>query len=87
MMPDVKDAERLSPFRDAGETRERVCDAVRVALHIKSSIGGSVTWDAFRPRRAWRVAPIDPRKKNTLKVPSVLSSRPALFVTASSTSP
>jgi hypothetical protein len=49
MMPDRKHAERLSPFRDAGETRERVCDAVRGALHIKSSIGVSVMWDAFRP--------------------------------------
>jgi hypothetical protein len=84
MTPDVKDADRLSPFRDAGETRKRVCDAVRGALHIKSAIGISVTWDAFRPRRAWRRAPFEAQKKN----PSVvLSPRPALFVTASSTSP
>ena len=65
MMPDLKDAERLSPFRDAGETRERVCDAVRGALHIKSSIGVSVTWDAFRPRRAFRRAPFFPGEKKT----------------------
>ena len=85
MTPDVKDADRLSPFRETlGETRERVCDAVRGALHIKSAIGISVTWDAFRPRRAWRRAPFEAQKKN----PSVvLSPRPALFVTASSTSP
>ena len=89
MMPYLKDADRVSPFRDAGETRERVCDAVRGALHIKSTIGGSVTWDAFRPRRAERVAPFEARKKKTFLTlffaVSCLTQKNA--VTASSTSP
>jgi hypothetical protein len=77
MTPDVKDADRLSPFRDAGETRKRVCDAVRGALHIKSAIGVSVTWDAFRPRRAWRRAPFEARKKKPFG--HATFPRPALF--------
>ena len=67
MMPDLKDAERLSRFRDAGETRERVCDAVRGALHSDYQIVDRSLSHVGRvssPARS-RVAPFYPRKKKT----------------------